>query len=142
MSQRTSAYRRPLVAGSCYLELDPKDPSDVTMSFIAIHDSAKNQFDGARRKVAPVAKLWVDSGRMSVVDSAIRDDASYDDARLFGADDFGVIGGRGCLVSSGAGDGTYTTRVIAHDGKAIYVHVDFTGASRDFLKDARSKLKL
>ncbi len=125
----------------CYLELDPKDPSDVTMSFIAIHDSAKKQFDGARRKAASVAKLWVDSGRMSVVDSAIRDDASYEDARLFGADDFGVIGGRGCVVSSGAGDGTYTTRVIAHDGKAIYVHVDFTGASRDFLKDARFKLK-
>jgi len=126
----------------CYLELDPADPNDVTLSFIAIHDSARKQFVGARRKAAAVAKLWVDSGRMAVVDTAIRDDATYDDARLFGADDLGVIRGRGCVVSSGAGDGTYTTRVIARDGKAIYIHVDFTGKSRDFLKDARKRLKL
>lgn len=140
----TKNVRIPAAAGRwlCYLELDPEDPSDVTMSFIAIHDSARKEFDRARRKAAPVAKLWVDSGRMSVVDSAIRDDASYDDARLFGGDDFGVVRGRGCVVSSGGGDGTYTTRVIARGGNAIYVHVDFTGASRDFVKDARSKLKL
>jgi len=95
-----------------------------------------------RRWWRVIQRLRVDGGQMSVVDSAIRDDAAYDDARLFGADDLGVIGGRGCKVSSGAGDGTYTTRVIARDGKAIYVHLDFTGESRDFLKDARSKLKL
>ena len=134
----------PALAGRwlCYLELDPEDPSDVTMSFIAIHDSARDLFDGARRKATSVAKLWVDSGQMAVVDAAIRDDAAYEDARLFGADDHGVIGGRGCEVSSGAGDGTYTTRVLARDGKAIYIHVDFTGESRDFLKDAKAKLKL
>jgi len=115
---------------------------DVTMSFIAIHDSATKQFDVARREAVSVAKLWVDSGHMSVVDALIRDDAAYDDARLFGADDLGVIGGRGCKVMSGGGDGTYTTRVISRDSKAIYIHVDFTGESRDFLKNARSKLKL
>jgi hypothetical protein len=134
----------PATAGRwlCYLELDPEDPQDVTVSFIAIHESARQQFAGARRKAVSVAKLWVDSGQMSVVDAAIRDDAAYDDARLFGADDLGVIAGRGCKVTSGGGDGTYTTRVLSRDGKAIYVHVDFTGESRDFLKDARSKLKL
>jgi len=134
----------PATAGRwlCYLELDPKNPSDVTMSFIAIHESARNQFDGARRGAESVAKLWVDSGWMSVIDATIRDNPAYDDARLFGADDFGIINGRGCLVTSGAGDGTYTTRVVSRDGKAIYIHVDFTGKSRDFLKDARAKLKL
>jgi hypothetical protein len=140
----TKNVRIPATAGHwlCYLELDPEDASDVTMAFIAIHESARKQFERARGKAASVAKLWVDSGRMSVVDAAIRDAAAYDDARLFGADDFGVIGGRGCTVTSGAGDGTYTTRVIADSGKAIFIHVDFTGKSRDFLKDARSKLKL
>ena len=140
----TKNARIPATAGHwlCYLELDPKDPDDVTISFIAIHDSAAKQFDVARRKAEFVAKLWVDSGQMSVVDAQIRDDAAYDDARLFGADDLGVIGGRGCKVTSGAGDGTYTTRVISRDSKAIYIHVDFTGESRDSLKNARSKLKL
>ena len=134
----------PAAAGKwlCYLELDPKDPSDVTMSFIAIHESAKKQFDNARRESALAAKLWVDSGRMAVIDSSVRDDAAFDDARVFGGDDHGVIKGRGCLVTSGGGDGTYATRVIARDGKAIYIHVDFTGESRDFVQDARAKLKL
>jgi hypothetical protein len=125
----------------CYLELDPKDPSEVTMSFIAVHDSAKKELAGGRRKARTVAKLWVDSGQMAVVDAAIRDDASYDDARLFGADDHGIIGGRGCKVLSGGGDGTYTTRVIERDGKAVYVHVDFTGETRDFLIRARDQIK-
>ena len=111
------------------------------MSFIVVHDSAKKELVGGRRKARPVAKLWVDSGQMSVVDATIRDDAAYDDARLFGADDLGIIGGRGCKVPSGGGDGTYTTRVIERDGMAVYVHVDFTGESRDFLIHARDTIK-
>lgn len=126
----------------CYLELDPKDPSDVTMSFIMIHDSAKARFGRARREAAAVARLWVDSGQMAGIDGAVRDDPAYEDARLFGGDDLGILGGRGCLVHAGGGDGTYTTRVLALDGKAVYIHVDFTGKSRDFVRDARSKLKL
>jgi hypothetical protein len=125
----------------CYSELDSDGKGD-DLSFIAVHESAQKDFDGARKKATLAAKLWVDSGEMSIIDSAVRDDVAYDDARLFGGDDFGVIRGRGCKVRSGAGDGTYTTRVLARDGKAIYVHVDFTGESRDFMKDARAKLKL
>jgi hypothetical protein len=133
----------PAAAGRwhCYVELDPEQPDDITLSLIAIHDDARRAFAGARRKAVRAAALWVDSGQIAVVDAAIRDDAAYDDARLFGADDGGIIGGRGCMVQSGAGDGTYTTRVLARDGAAIYVHVDFTGASRDFRRQARERIR-
>jgi hypothetical protein len=127
----------------CYSELDSDaDGTGDDLSFIAVHESAQKDFDGARKKATLAARLWVDSGEMSVIDSAVRDDVAYDDARLFGADDLGIIRGRGCKVRSGSGDGTYTTRVLARDGKAIYVHVDFTGESRDFMKVARAKPKL
>jgi hypothetical protein len=125
----------------CYVELDPAHPDDVSIGFLAIHESAHPDLATARRKATAVGKLWVDSGQMSVVDAAIRDDASYDDARLFGADDGGIIRDRGCKVPSGGGDGTYVAHTVSHDGKAIYIHVDFRGDSRDFLQDARKKLK-
>jgi RNA polymerase-interacting CarD/CdnL/TRCF family regulator len=126
----------------CYVELDPADHDEPVMAMLLVHESLARAPDAARAATTSPGKLWVDSGQMAALDTAIRDDEAFDDAIHLGADVHGITADRGCEHDSGGGDGTYPVHVHTTGGAADLIVIDFAGESRDFLIEARKRLLL
>jgi RNA polymerase-interacting CarD/CdnL/TRCF family regulator len=126
----------------CYVELDPAHHDEPVLAMLLVHDAIARAPDDARAATTVPGKLWVDSGQMAALDAAIRDDQAFDDAIHLGADVGGITADRGCKYQSGGGDGTYPAHVHTVDGAADLIVIDFAGESRDFVIDARKRLRL
>lgn len=72
-----------------------------------------------------IGRLWVDSGQMTILDGAKRSDEETRDATSFPLFSETLVLDRGCLSPSGGGDGNYPVFATLHEGKAIWLGVDF-----------------
>ncbi len=120
------SYLIDAVRGNWYAYVELDSDGDQVCAFLAIHETAVAKLKKLRKQADPVGKLWVDSGQMSVLDAAIRDDNAYDDALFFGADDNGIIGDRGAMTAAFGGDGTFGVRACRENGLAALMIVEFS----------------
>ncbi|MCB9577002.1 MAG: CarD family transcriptional regulator [Polyangiaceae bacterium] len=94
-------------------------------ALFAVHEERLKTFVRDAAKLRPIAQLRVDGGQMAVVDAAVRDDESYQDAMSFRMSSNGLVRDRGCMSESGFGDGVYVASALTEGGVALIVGVDF-----------------
>jgi RNA polymerase-interacting CarD/CdnL/TRCF family regulator len=107
-----------------FVRRDREDSGRVA-ALLAVQRSHALHVDALRKQTSKVADLWVDGGRMAILDASVRDDERYGDAMQFRTGSEGVIEGRGCLSQSGDGDGIFPASTATANGAAVLVVVEF-----------------
>jgi hypothetical protein len=92
---------------------------------VVIHASFGPAYAMLLESTTNVGTVVVDSGRIVIVDAYVRDDGRYDDAIRYRYETEGILQGRGCMSTTGDGDGAYDVRVARRDGKGVLIAVEF-----------------
>jgi RNA polymerase-interacting CarD/CdnL/TRCF family regulator len=99
--------------------------------------------------IEALGRVWVDSGKMAILDEAKRAAPEVEDEMSFPLFDETLVLGSGCMSTSGEGDGTYPVLASMDQGKVTWVAVDFEDESDagknpswQFLQDAQRKIRL
>lgn len=98
---------------------------DGVAALMAFADPGAGGAEGAALERLPVGRAWVDSGQMAILDGAQRTDPQTADEMLFPLFQQTLVLDRGCMSSSGGGDGDYPVLAAKRDGKAVWIAVDF-----------------
>lgn len=101
------------------------DEEGVVAALVAIHRDAAERWGSLLDSIVEVGDVWVDGGTMAILDASVRDEELYRDAMQFRSDDGGLIEDRGCLCTSGGGDGVYPVVATMEQGRAVVVMVRF-----------------
>ncbi len=120
-AKERSSFVSPAVPGTWYAFVQGDDEVEA---LIAVHRDHADNFKKLAKSAAPLSRVIVEGGRMTMLDAAVRDDPKYVDETMFPLFTEGLILDRGCHSGTG-GDGVDTVRGVLADGKLVFVSVSF-----------------
>jgi hypothetical protein len=94
---------------------------------VAVHEAHVADFRRLVRDARPHARVRVTGGGATIVDAAMRDDASLADDAMFPLFAAGLLLDRGCHARTG-GDGVFPVRTVARGGRTVFVAFGFDDA--------------